>query len=111
MIEVASQQLRRPAHLFARLRWKWSLAWLPHRDRRLHTHYILQTEFRYARPELAIDPITGISDDYSTRDVLSHCIPDLIQRDLRLGLEFHIFGTPAALLRFLSLAHTSGRYN
>ena len=99
MIGIASQESRWPAHLFARRRRKWFLAWLPHRDRRLHAHYILQTEFRYSGPELPIDAIAGIGDDHSTRDILSHGIPDLTQRYLRFRLELDVFGNAGRIRR------------
>jgi hypothetical protein len=93
---IWSLQSRWPAHLFARLRW-WFLAWFPHRDRRLHAYYILQTEFRHSGPELPIDRVTGISHDHSLWDVLLHRIPDLVQSYLRLRLEFNVLRDPGCI--------------
>src|ERR671912_654971 len=101
MIPISSQQSRWTADLFARRRWKWSFAWFPDRDRTLHPQYILEAEFCYAGSKLPIDAITGISDNHSRRDLLLYSIADLIQRNLRLGLESNILGDPARLPPFL----------
>jgi hypothetical protein len=101
MIRIPAQQSRWPAHLLARRGWKWLRSGLPHCGRRLHAQYILQIEFRYPGPKLPINPITCISDDYSTRDVLLHGIPDLIQRYLRLRVECNVFGDPGRIPLFL----------
>ena len=64
------------------------------------TPNILEAEFRYAGSELPIDAITSISDDHSSCDLLLYSIADLIQRNLRLGLECNISGDPGRLPSF-----------
>src|SRR5918912_3205499 len=53
----------------------------------LHTSHIGQPQRTHAGSEGRIGPVAGIHEDYPGRDLGLKRRPDLIERDLRLGLE------------------------
>jgi hypothetical protein len=42
--------------------------------------------------EPGVVPITSIGQHYAHRDLLLESLPNLLQRNFRLGLKFHTFG-------------------
>src|SRR5579863_528620 len=77
---------------FSRRRRRGLLSWFPDCGVRLNAHYIFQTELGEVRTELRALPITRICQYHSRRNLLFHRLPNLLQRNLRLGLERHPFG-------------------
>ena len=57
----------------------------------LDASYILQAKLREAGAEPRVVPITGIRQHHTRRDPLFESLPNLLQRNFRLGLKFHTF--------------------
>ena len=72
----------------------------PHTRGRLDASHILQAQLGEAGAELRVVPITGIGQHHAQRDPLLESLPNLLQRNFRLGLKFHALRNadlPAAL--------------
>ena len=57
---------------------------------RLHANHVGQTHGGDARAERAVSAVTGVGQQHPGRDAGRKRGPDLIERDLRLGLEDHV---------------------
>src|SRR6516165_8246490 len=63
-----------------------------------HTLVIVSTPPIYCKrswvggAELRVEPIHGIGQHYAHRDLLLESLPNLLQRNFRLGLKFQFFG-------------------
>src|ERR1035441_2487071 len=64
----------------------------PHRSRRPYRHRIVQLQFRHAIPKLDTGSIYLIGQHHPGRHLVLHRLPNLRQRNLRLGLELHLLG-------------------
>ena len=73
-----------------RLRRQWPLSGRPDTERRLHPDDIGEPEGRQAGPEAAVRTIARICQDRPGRDASSLRRRDLVESDLRLGLERHL---------------------
>ncbi len=76
---------------FSRWRRQRLLSRFPNCGIRFDTHHILQSDFGERRAELCALPITGVRQDYSHGNLLFHRLPNLLQRNVRLGLKRDLF--------------------
>src|SRR5882724_539163 len=93
MVRVAMQSFgwRATARLSRSCRQRLSSG-LPNGGRRLDTYCVLQSEFTDDSAELRTVPIGCIRQNHSHWNLLLNCLPHLLQRNRRLGLEPDLFG-------------------
>src|SRR5258705_176418 len=92
MVRIALQALgRRTPTWFSRWRRQGSLSRFPDCGVRLNAYYILQAELGNVRAKLRAFPITRIGQNLSRRHFLLQRLPNLLQRDLWLGLKLNPF--------------------
>src|SRR6516162_5662148 len=82
----------RPSHLPSWLGGQWLFTGSPHRYGTLHSHDIGQLEFGEFVTKLGVHAIGRIRQNHAPIEVGRDGRPDLIQRDLRLGLKGYLFG-------------------
>jgi len=105
MVFIAAQALgRRTPPRLSRWRRQGSSPRFPDCGVSLNAYYILQTELRKVSAKLRALPITRIRQDYSHGNLPLHRLPDLLQRNLRLGLKHYLFRDPSLSAAFGILA-------
>ena len=67
-------------------------SWGPQARRGLNAQTVAQAQSRQRRTEGRVDPVSGICQNEAGRHPIGQGRPDLIQRDLWLGLEADILG-------------------
>ena len=98
MLGVAAQPFgRAPASGRVGLGRQGLPAWRPHRGGRQNACDIAQPEFRDRRPQRAVDAVACVHQHHSARQTGGDGRADLIERDLRLGLERNLFGNAGLL--------------
>jgi hypothetical protein len=68
------------------------LSWFPDCGIRLNAYYVFQTELGEVSAELRALPITRICQHHSHGNLPLHRLPNLLQRNLWLGLKRNPFG-------------------
>ena len=95
MLAIAAQPLRRPAATRPTLlRRQRRGARCPHRGGRANAGRVGHPECCDATPQRRVVAIAGIEQRYAARQACLLRPAQLLKRDLRLGLEFHLLGNP-----------------
>ncbi len=90
MFAVAPNARGRAAPPAPGLGWQRLRVRRPDAQCRLHAHHIGQTHGCDASTERAVNAVAGVGQQHPGRDAGFKRSPDLIERDLRLGLENHV---------------------
>src|SRR6202034_4087338 len=91
MVRGPLQEPRRSSHFPAWLGWQRLFTGLPDRHRALHANDIWQAQFGEAVAKLGVDAVSGVGQNHPSGHLRRHRCPNLVQRDLRLGLKLNLF--------------------
>jgi hypothetical protein len=98
-------KFHRPTHPAA----PW--AWLRDQSLRLNTDHVELPQFCDAGAQFGGVTVASIDEHQIAREARLTGPLDLLERNLRLGLEADLLGMPALHRRSLSSAQSLGRYN
>src|SRR5690242_12922608 len=103
MFSVSSQQFGRTSDALVRSCRLGFLSRFPNRYRALHSRDIRHFHLGQGQAELGLVAVSGIGQHYALRNAALAGSPNLLQRNLWLGLELDAFGNASLLSSFAVL--------
>src|SRR5437764_14550583 len=106
MLPLSPQQFGRASDALVRSCRLGLLSRFPNRYRALHSHDIRHFHLGQGQAELGIVAVSGIGQHYALRNASLAGSPNLLQRNVWLGLKLDIFGNASLLSSFAVLDPT-----